>query len=539
MERYQFLQKHPSLIKAKAKIDLKSLKELIDDIDENINGYIRTYKYYDVLGQFYIEFLRYSNTDKGLGIVLTPPHITEFFSGIVDIKPTDIVYDNCTGTGGFLVSAMKKMIDKAEGDSEREKNIRKNQLYGTELQTEIYPLVVSNMFLHDDGKSNILNKSCFEENVIEYIKKIKPNIAFLNPPYKMEKNDTEEFEFVLNALNSLKEGGQCVAIIPMSCVLAQSGERLRLKETLLAQHTLKAVFSMPNELFHNSKVGTNTCIVVFEAYIPHSKDKETFFGYFKDDGFLKRKAKGRFDYNKKWQKIKTEWLYLFINNKEKDGYSISKIVVAKDEWCAEAYMKTNYSNLKELSFKNTIHNYIIFLLTNNIKTDIQYAPCTEKDTALNFDEWLYFDLEYLFIIKGTKTTHPLTLLEYEQGAYPYITTQATNNGVGSFYNFNTEKGNVITIDSAVIGYASYQEYDFSASDHVEQLIPKFNNMSVYIALFIVAVLNQEQYRYNYGRKASQTRLKNIKIKLPASSKDSPNWQFMEDYIKSLPYSSNL
>ena len=52
------------------------LKNLIKDIDKNINSFIKTHEYFDVLGQLYIEFLRYANSDKGLGIVLTPPHIT-------------------------------------------------------------------------------------------------------------------------------------------------------------------------------------------------------------------------------------------------------------------------------------------------------------------------------------------------------------------------------------------------------------------------------------------------------------------------------
>ncbi len=39
-------------------------------------------------------------------------------------------------------------------------------------------------------------------------------------------------------------------------------------------------------------------------------------------------------------------------------------------------------------------------------------------------------------------------------------------------------------------------------------------MNKYIAMFLVTILNLEQYRYNYGRKASQTRLKEIKINYP-------------------------
>ena len=152
---------------------------------------------------------------------------------------------------------------------------------------------------------------------------------------------------------------------------------------------------------------------------------------------------------------------------------------------------------------------------------------------------MYFDLsDTLFDITGSKTTPPLDIMEAQAGEYPYVTTQATNNGVSAHFDFWTEKGNVITIDSAIIGYSSYQKYNFSASDHVEKLIPKFD-LNPYTAMFLVTILNIEQYRYNYGRKASQSRLKTARIKLPSTADNQPDWDYMERYIKSLPYSSNL
>ncbi|MBU0460285.1 MAG: SAM-dependent methyltransferase, partial [Nanoarchaeota archaeon] len=107
--QYGFIKIHPTLSKNSAKHD-NVLRDLIRDIDENINSFMKTYRYHDVLGQFYIEFLRYANNDKGLGIVLTPPHITELFSDLAFVDKNSIILDNCTGTGGFLISAMQKMI---------------------------------------------------------------------------------------------------------------------------------------------------------------------------------------------------------------------------------------------------------------------------------------------------------------------------------------------------------------------------------------------------------------------------------------------
>jgi len=160
-----------------------------------------------------------------------------------------------------------------------------------------------------------------------------------------------------------------------------------------------------------------------------------------------------------------------------------------------------------------------------------------QDFKLDTSSWQPFDLKTLFAIKGSKTTPITELEEYGKGKYPYVTTQTTNNGIEGFYDYYTEEGNVLTVDSAVLGYCSYQPLPFSASDHVEKLIPKFN-MNKYIALFIAAVINAEQYRYNYGRKSSQGRMKETRIKLP-SKNEKPDFEFMENYIKSLPYSSSI
>lgn len=161
----------------------------------------------------------------------------------------------------------------------------------------------------------------------------------------------------------------------------------------------------------------------------------------------------------------------------------------------------------------------------------------KNNNELNVTQWKYYKLSDLFEIKGSKTTSLLKLDEYGTGEYPYVTTQATNNGVAGFYNFKTDTGNILTVDSAVLGYCSYQALDFSASDHVEKLIPRFE-INKYIALFLVTILNIEQYRYNYGRKASQSRMSQISIKLPTKN-NKPDFKFMEQYIKSLPYSSSI
>ena len=154
----------------------------------------------------------------------------------------------------------------------------------------------------------------------------------------------------------------------MNCVLAQKGKDSEWKKMLLEKHTLEAVFSMPNELF-NPAASTVTAIIVFKAHIIHAKNYETYFGYWKDDGFVKVKPIGRIDLNGQWEKIKSSWIYNYKNKKEIRGNSIKKVVNAENEWCSESYMETDYSKLTENDFIDVVKNYIAFEFMNEKGTN--------------------------------------------------------------------------------------------------------------------------------------------------------------------------
>ena len=342
------------------------LRDIIQVVDDELNSFIKNHEYQDVLGRLYIEFLRYANSDKGLGIVLTPPHITEFCSDLAQVNSRSIIYDSCVGTGGFLISAMKSMIRDAKGNNRVEKKIKRSQLFGVEQQSNIYPLSVSNMYIHQDGKSNIRHGSCFDAEIVKSIKRKKPNIGLLNPPYKAnKKTDIEELEFVLNNLRCLCQGGICVTIVPMQSAISGDNKIVNLKTQLMEKHTLECVFSMPNELFYNSGVGVVSCIMMFTAHHPHPKNKEVYLGYYKDDGFVKRKGRGRIDVDGRWQGIKGEWLEGFMNKKSIPGLSITKTLTADMEWAVEAYMETDYSILSEDLFIQEVKKYVSFKVLNS------------------------------------------------------------------------------------------------------------------------------------------------------------------------------
>lgn len=162
----------------------------------------------------------------------------------------------------------------------------------------------------------------------------------------------------------------------------------------------------------------------------------------------------------------------------------------------------------------------------------------EREKKIDTNSWKYIELSQLFEITGTKTTSLEQLEQYGIGNYPYVTTQSTNNGIANRYNYYTEKGNVLVIDSAVKGFCSYQGNNFSASDHVEKLIPKiyFNK---YIGLFLATIINQENFKYSYGRKFNQDKIKKTKIKVPVNEKNTIDLIYIEEYMKGLPYSEKI
>jgi hypothetical protein len=100
--------------------------------------------------------------------------------------------------------------------------------------------------------------------------------------------------------------------------------------------------------------------MVWTANVPHPAGKQTFFGYYRDDGFIKRKKLGRVDAFGKWETVKNEWLSLYRERDVKAGLSAKHIVTNNDEWCAEAYLETDYSKLKACDFERKVKEYVAY-----------------------------------------------------------------------------------------------------------------------------------------------------------------------------------
>ena len=528
------------------------LKNLIHDLKNSVLPFIKENDF-DILGQFYREFIRYAGSSAKTGLVLTPSHITDLFCELADLNYNDIVYDPCCGTGGFLVSAMKHMLSKSGNSINEWKEIQQNRLIGVEVRPDMFTHTCSNMMMRGDGKSNIYNGDCFDDGIIKLVKSHKPNKGFLNPPYDVGSDG--QLEFIENTLECLVKGGKCIAICQMSTTIKQDNKTIEMRKRLLEHHTLEAVFSMPDQLFYPK--GVVTSILVLTAHIPHPVNKEVFFSYFKDDGHILKKHKGRLD-DGSWNSKKECILNLYINNKSEPGLSITKCVKAKDEWCAEAYMETDYSELTEEDFIKTIKDFIAFQFVNSRIQKVFPEPILNKKIELDVGKWRTFVYDDIFdISNGYYNKKPD---EIENGNIPFIGATERNNGITSWHNIeiiesttrdrsdnNHElskklfKGrDYITISNdGSVGYAFYQPVDFTCSHSVNPIKLKNAQLNQYIAMFLCTLIRLERYRWAYGRKWRPTRMPKSQIKLPVTFEGKPDWQLMQNYIKSLPYTKNL
>lgn len=169
--------------------------------------------------------------------------------------------------------------------------------------------------------------------------------------------------------------------------------------------------------------------------------------------------------------------------------------------------------------------------------DIDKPLSNKFPPILNTHKWVSFKIEELFVLKkGLR----LVKASLRPGTTPFISSINNNNGYREFIDYPPlHEGNTITINyNGSVAEAFYQPIPFCASDDVNVLYPKFR-MNQYIAMFIVSILKMEKYRFNYGRKWHLERMNLSEIKLPVDEFGNPDFEFMENYIKTLPYSKSL
>ena len=171
------------------------------------------------------------------------------------------------------------------------------------------------------------------------------------------------------------------------------------------------------------------------------------------------------------------------------------------------------------------------------------APITTHNISPKLPQqrqWAEYRMGDLFrFVKGRR----LTKADMIEGDTNYLGAISENNGVRQHIQVEPEDinpANCITVNyNGSVGEAFYQAEPFWASDDVNILYADGWKMNKYNALFIVTVIKANRYRFSYGRKWTLEKMKDTILKLPQSEDGTPDFAYMEDYIKALPYGDRI
>ncbi|MDL2219577.1 SAM-dependent methyltransferase [Ruminococcaceae bacterium OttesenSCG-928-O06] len=313
----------------------------------------------DFIGRFYGEFMSYSGGDgQTLGIVLTPRHITDLMCDLLDIQANDVVLDPTCGTAGFLISAMHRMLSLADTE-QRRKSIKKKQLHGFELQSNMFAVAAANMILRRDGNSNLECSDFLKKNPAQVQMK-GATVGLMNPPYSQgTKNDPEQYElsFIEHMLDSLTVGARAAVIVPQSSMTGKSKAEEAFKASIMKNHTLEGVITCNTDTFY--RVGTNPVIAVFTAHEPHDKDHICKFIDFRDDGYEVRAHVGLVECDSakdKKQHLMDVWNGLV---EAPSRFCVESTVQPDDEWLHSFYY-FNDEIPTDADFEKAIGDYLTF-----------------------------------------------------------------------------------------------------------------------------------------------------------------------------------
>lgn len=315
----------------------------------------------DFIGRFYGEFMSYSGGDgQTLGIVLTPKHICDLMCDLVDVKPSDTVLDPTCGTAGFLIAAMHRMLSFASSEQER-RNIKKKQLHGIELQSNMFAVAAANMILRRDGNSNLECSDFLKQNPAQLQLK-GATIGLMNPPYSQgTKDDPDQYEisFVERLLDSLTTGARAAVIVPQSSMTGKTNAEKAFKRSILKHHTLEGVITCNTNTFYG--VGTNPVIAVFTAHEPHDPEKECRFIDFRDDGYEVRAHVGLVESDSAKDK-KRHLLDVWWGREDAPSkFCVRSTVGPDDEWL-HSFHYFNDEIPSEEEFEKAIADYLTFQL---------------------------------------------------------------------------------------------------------------------------------------------------------------------------------
>lgn len=192
------IKNDPNLVSAKVFTKSDTLADKLDD-DFIMKFFIEPFEKYhfyttqiDGIGAAYEVLGMRAGKDVKAGQFFTPENVVNFMVKLAELQPEDKILDPACGTARFLVYAMQDMIQKVPTRNKTDtiKKIQTENLLGTDYDINVSKMAKMNMYIHDDGKSNITSN----DGLLLYEYDNKIDIILTNPPLGDQSYNKTEYD---------------------------------------------------------------------------------------------------------------------------------------------------------------------------------------------------------------------------------------------------------------------------------------------------------------------------------------------------------
>ncbi len=257
----------------------------------------------DTKGDLYEYLLSKLSTAGQNGQFRTPRHIIKLMVDLMKPSPQDVICDPACGTAGFLVATAEYIYHHHRSDIFNDAVLKRQyegeMFHGFDFDSTMLRVASMNMMLHGISHPIIENKDSLSEDHSEDTEVY--SLILANPPFKgsldyestakdllsVVKTKKTELLFVTLFLRLLKTGGRAAVIVPDGVLFGSSKAHKTLRKTLVEDHKLDAIISMPSGVF-KPYAGVSTAIMIFTKTNSGGTEKVWFYdmqadGYSLDD----------------------------------------------------------------------------------------------------------------------------------------------------------------------------------------------------------------------------------------------------------------
>ena len=259
------------------------------------------YSHPEELGNAYEHLLSIMSSQGDAGQFRTPRHIIDFIVDVVNPTKDDKVLDPACGTGGFLVSSYRHILEQHDGKDESEKKEKPltpderrtlmNNFEGYDIDPGMVRIAQVNMYLHQ-----FKNPKIYQYNTLSMEDRWndKFDVVMANPPFMSPKggvsthnkfsiqSSRSEVLFVDYIMNHLRPKGRAGIIVPEG-IIFQSGTAHKQLRKNLVEDGLYAVIGLPSGVFA-PYAGVKTSILLFNNELS-KQSTEIVFVKVENDGF--------------------------------------------------------------------------------------------------------------------------------------------------------------------------------------------------------------------------------------------------------------